>query len=77
MLEIRETDTFPKWRRRLTDRKATVKILARIDRRRLGNPGDVGLVGEGAFTTVPSTASDKSSQATDIDRPMRIAKEED
>jgi putative addiction module killer protein len=46
VLEIRETDTFSKWRR-LTDRKATVKILARIDRLRLGNPRDVGPVGEG------------------------------
>jgi putative addiction module killer protein len=46
--EIRETDTFSKWLRRLKDRQASARIKVRIRQFELtGHPGDVGPVGEG------------------------------
>jgi putative addiction module killer protein len=47
MLEIRQTDTFANWFEDLGDRRAKVRIQARIDRMELGNFGDVAAVGEG------------------------------
>jgi len=45
--EIRETEAYAKWFRRLRDRQARARILVRIRRLSLGNPGDVASVGEG------------------------------
>ena len=47
MLEIRQTDVYARWFRRLRDRQARVRIDNRIRRMSLGNPGDVRPVGEG------------------------------
>ena len=47
MLEIRQTDGFAKWFERLRDRQARARILVRIRRLSLGNPGDVSPVGGG------------------------------
>lgn len=47
MIEIRKTDTFAKWIDSLRDIKARARILVRIERLSLGNPGDVKPVGEG------------------------------
>jgi putative addiction module killer protein len=47
MLEVRQTGTFAAWFRGLRDRQAKARILVRIDRLSLGNPGDVRPVGEG------------------------------
>jgi putative addiction module killer protein len=47
MLEIRQTDVFVNWMRRLQDRRARARINTRIRRLSLGNPGDVKPVGEG------------------------------
>ncbi len=47
VLEIRQTDTYAKWFRRLRDRQARARINLRIRRLSLGNPGDVRPVGEG------------------------------
>jgi putative addiction module killer protein len=47
MLEVRRTDEFSDWLRKLKDRRARAKILVRIDRLANGNPGDAGPVGEG------------------------------
>jgi putative addiction module killer protein len=47
MLEVRKTDAFETWLTRLKDRRGRAKIVARIDRLALGNPGDVAPVGEG------------------------------
>ena len=47
MIEIRKTDTFAKWIDSLRDIKARVRILVRIERLSLGNPGDVKPVGKG------------------------------
>ncbi|NJM99890.1 MAG: type II toxin-antitoxin system RelE/ParE family toxin [Phormidesmis sp. RL_2_1] len=46
MLEIRQTAIFAKWFKGLKDRRAKVRIQARIDRMELGNFGDVSSVGE-------------------------------
>lgn len=47
MIEIRKTDTFAKWIDSLHDMKARARILVRIERLSLGNPGDVKPVGKG------------------------------
>lgn len=47
MLEVRQTDVYAQWFRRLRDKEAKARINARIRRLSLGNPGDVRGVGEG------------------------------
>ncbi|HEY3411780.1 MAG TPA: type II toxin-antitoxin system RelE/ParE family toxin [Armatimonadota bacterium] len=47
MVDIRRTDEFDKWLPKLRDARARAKILVRITRLSLGNPGDVQPVGEG------------------------------
>jgi putative addiction module killer protein len=47
MIGVRKTQTFSDWMAGLRDHRARGKIAARIDRLALGNPGDVGPVGEG------------------------------
>jgi len=47
VVEIRQTEPFAKWLRDLTDRQARARVLARIDRLKLGNFGDVKTVKEG------------------------------
>ena len=47
MLEIRQTDVFSKWLRKLRDSMAKVIVEVRIGRLGLGLPGDVKPVGEG------------------------------
>ncbi len=46
-MQIRKTTKFVKWIDKLSDIKARSKILVRIERLALGNPGDVKPVGEG------------------------------
>jgi len=47
MIEIRKTEAFAKWLDGLHDIRARARILARVERLALGNPGDVKSVGEG------------------------------
>ncbi len=47
MVEIRQTEVYARWFRRLRDRDARVRIDSRIRRLSLGNPGDLRPVGEG------------------------------
>lgn len=47
MLEIRQTEEFERWLKRLKDFTARAKILVRLRRMALGNPGDVRPVGGG------------------------------
>lgn len=47
MTEIRQTETFRRWFDNLRDSEAQKRILARIRRLSLGNPGDVKPVGGG------------------------------
>jgi putative addiction module killer protein len=47
MLEIRRTDAFDRWLRRLKDERAKAKIAARIQRMAFGNFGDISPIGEG------------------------------
>jgi len=44
---VRKTDEFEGWLAKLWDSKALAKILTRIQRLELGNPGDVRPVGNG------------------------------
>jgi putative addiction module killer protein len=47
MIDIRQTDVFSEWLRNLADTRAKARIAARIDRLRMGNPGDVSPIGGG------------------------------
>jgi putative addiction module killer protein len=47
MIEVVKSETFHRWFRRLRDRRAAMRIAARIDRLALGNPGDVEPIGNG------------------------------
>ena len=47
MLEIKQTDTYRKWERKLRDQRAKALIAARIFRLANGLPGDVQPVGQG------------------------------
>jgi putative addiction module killer protein len=44
---VGRTDEFEEWLSNLTDSRALAKILTRIQRLELGNPGDVKAVGAG------------------------------
>ena len=46
-MDIGRTAVFARWLDTLRDRRAAVRIEVRIDRMRLGNPGDVRSVGRG------------------------------
>ena len=47
MKVIRETDTYKKWFADLRDSRAQYRILTRVRRLAIGNPGDVKPVGGG------------------------------
>lgn len=47
MIEIRQTYVYARWFARLKDPGAKARILIRVRRMSLGNPGDVRPVGEG------------------------------
>ena len=47
MIEIRKTDVFAEWLDSLRDIRARARILVRIERLAVGNPGDVKPVAEG------------------------------
>ena len=47
MATIRRTNEFSDWLRNLRDLRAKAKIVTRIDRLALGNPGDVAPIGSG------------------------------
>jgi putative addiction module killer protein len=47
MIEVRQTDEFSGWLRRLRDANAVARIAGRIRRMEMGNPGDSRSVGQG------------------------------
>jgi len=47
VIEIRQTAVYARWFSDLKDRNAKARIITRIRRLSLGNPGDVKPVGEG------------------------------
>jgi putative addiction module killer protein len=47
MFELKQTETFRKWERRLKDQRARAAIAARLFRLANGLPGDVAPVGDG------------------------------
>ncbi len=47
MIEVRKTDVFAKWLDALPDAVGRARVMARIGRLAMGNPGDVKPVGEG------------------------------
>lgn len=46
-MELRNTDVFARWLDDLRDIRARARIMVRIERLAMGNPGDVRAVGEG------------------------------
>jgi putative addiction module killer protein len=49
MIEVRQTEEFSGWLRRLRDAVAVARIVGRIRRMELGNPGDAKSVGRGVM----------------------------
>jgi len=49
MIEVRQTDEFSGWLRRLRDANAVARIAGRIRRMEMGNPGDNRSVGQGVL----------------------------
>jgi putative addiction module killer protein len=49
MVEVRQTEEFSAWLRRLRDANALARIVARIRRMEKGNPGDSKSVGQGVL----------------------------
>lgn len=47
MVELIKSAAFDRWLNDLRDARAAARILARLDRLAVGNPGDVKPVGEG------------------------------
>jgi len=47
MVELKQTETFRKWRTRLKDGRARALIASRLDRLAFGHTGDVEPVGQG------------------------------
>lgn len=47
MIELKQTETFRKWRLRLRDQRARALIAFRLDRLAQGHAGDAEAVGEG------------------------------
>ena len=46
-MELKQTETFRKWRTKLKDERARVLIASRLDRLAFGHAGDAEPVGEG------------------------------
>ena len=49
MIEVRQTDEFRAWLKRLKDDNAVARIVSRIRRMEQGNPGNTNSVGEGVM----------------------------
>ncbi|NET05362.1 MAG: type II toxin-antitoxin system RelE/ParE family toxin [Symploca sp. SIO2B6] len=49
MIEVRQTKQFANWFKGLRDRRAKVRVQARIDRVELGNFGDTKSVGNSVY----------------------------
>ena len=49
MAEVRQTEEFSGWLHRLRDANALARIVGRIRRMEMGNPGDTRGVGHGIF----------------------------
>ena len=47
MIELKQAETFRKWRAKLKDDRARALIASRLDRLAFGNAGDVKPVGQG------------------------------
>jgi putative addiction module killer protein len=47
MPDVRQTEVFSEWLQNLADARAKGRVVARVDRLKLGNPGDVAPVGDG------------------------------
>ena len=47
MIELKQTETFRKWRFKLKDQRARAAIASRLDRLSYGHAGDVEPVGDG------------------------------
>jgi putative addiction module killer protein len=47
MIELKQTETFRRWRTKLKNERALALIASRLDRLAFGNAGDVKPVGQG------------------------------
>jgi putative addiction module killer protein len=61
MIEVRQTAEFSAWLHRLKNADAAARIVARIRRMELGNPGDVRSVGKGVMESGSLMVRDTAS----------------
>jgi putative addiction module killer protein len=80
MIEVRQTEEFSGWLRRLRDAEAVARIVGRIRRMELGNPGDAKSVGRGIYyvqrgaeIVILLCGGDKRTQRQDIKRAQALA----
>ena len=83
MVEVRQTEEFSSWLRRLRDANAAARIIGRIRRMELGNPGDSKSVGHGilemrvdygpGYRIYYAHRGDKRTQQQDIKRAQKLA----
>lgn len=73
MIELKQTETFRKWRLRLRDERARAAVASRLARLAYGHAGDVESVGDGISELL--CGGDKGSQARDIRLAKRLGKE--
>ncbi|MCA0012601.1 type II toxin-antitoxin system RelE/ParE family toxin [Mesorhizobium sp. B292B1B] len=89
MFELKQTETFRKWRMKLKDERARTLIASRLDRLAFGHAGDAEPVGDGiselrihygpGYRRYGNTVlillcgGDKGSQAKDIKTAKRLS----
>ena len=87
MTEVRQTEEFSGWLHRLRDANAVARIIGRIRRMEVGNPGDTRSVGRidygpgyriyyvhrGAQIVILLCGGDKRTQRQDIKRAQKLA----
>ena len=71
MPEVRSTEAYASWLDGLRYVGARARVLVRVERLAMGNPGDVRPVGEGVSEIA---GGNKRTQSDDIDRAHRLAR---
>ena len=75
MIEVRPTEVFADWLRKLRDENARARIQVRIRRLSLGNFGDVKPWARASALVLLLTGGSKKTQEADIAKAKKLARE--